>query len=475
MKLLFAASEGAPYIKTGGLGDVIYALPNELANDPENEIAIFLPYYRSVKKNPDLDIEYLMDFSVPLSWRVQYCGLFTAKGQKPNITYYFIDNDYYFDRPNCYGDFDDGERFAFFSKAVIESLLHLDFMPEVIHCHDWQTALIPLWLKACYSHLERFRNIKTVFTIHNIEYQGQFADSFFDECIGVNPYWFNYLSYDGCLNFMKSAIVLADKVTTVSRTYAYEIRHAYFAHGLQNIISQYGYKVTGVVNGIDTELYNAETDPKIFVNFKPGDLEGKTKNKIALQEKLGLPVAPDIPMVAMISRLASHKGLDLVEYVANDLMQMPIQFVVIGTGEDRYQNLFWRLAWEHPEKMSANIMFDPVLANQLYAAADLFLMPSQAEPCGLSQLIAMRYGTIPIVRETGGLFDTVPALNVETLEGRGFTFKSYNAHDMLDAVQRGVSFYENTAKRRQVMANLMNYDCSWKAPVQEYLAIYRSL
>ena len=312
MNILFAASEGAPYIKTGGLGDVIYALPNELANNPDNIISIFLPYYNSIKYNPNYDIEYVTNFGVPLSWRSQYCGLFRAKGKKENITYYFIDNDYYFDRQRPYGDYDDGERFAFFSKAVLESLIHLDFTPDVIHCHDWQTALIPLWLKANYCHMERFQRIKTVFTIHNIEYQGKVPDAFFQEVLGLNPYWFNCVHYDTCLNFMKSAIVLADKVTTVSRTYSYEIRHAYFAHGLQDILKEYGYKVTGVVNGIDIDLYNAQKDTTIVNNFENGDLEGKAKNKLALQERLGLPVNKDIPMVGMITRLVAHKGLDLV-------------------------------------------------------------------------------------------------------------------------------------------------------------------
>lgn len=475
MKLLFASSEGAPFIKTGGLGDVIYALPNELANNPDMEIYIFLPYYKAIKNNPKFNIEYVTNFGVPLSWRSQYCGLFKASAPKSNITYYFIDNEYYFDRDAAYGYYDDGERFAFYSKAILESLIHLDFTPDIIHLHDWQTALIPLWLKANYCHMERFQRIRTVFTIHNIEYQGKVPDAFFEEVLGLNPYWFNIVHYDTCLNFMKSAIVLADKVTTVSKTYSFEIRHAYFAHGLQNILQEYGYKVTGVVNGIDTDLYNAQKDKTIFCNFEPGDLEGKAKNKTALQERLGLPVNPDIPMVAMVTRLAAHKGLDLVEYVANDLMQMPIQFVVIGTGEERFQNLFYRLAWEHPDKMSANIMFDPVLANQLYAGADIFLMPSQSEPCGLSQLISMRYGTIPVVRETGGLYDTVPALNTETMEGRGFTFKSYNAHDMLGSLQNAVNFYYDEEKRKILATNLMNYDCSWREPVKEYMNIYYSL
>lgn len=476
MKILFAASEGAPFIKTGGLGDVIYALPEELGNNKDLEISIFLPYYRKIKQNPNVKVEYVTDFLVPLSWRNQYCGLYKKEHPtKKNITYYFIDNDRYFDRDTIYGHFDDGERFAFYSKAILEAILHLDFTPDVIHCHDWQTALIPIWLKANFCHMERFQRIKTVFTIHNIEYQGAMPLEFFYDTLGLHSDWLDVLSYDGAINFMKGAIVLADKVTTVSRTYSHEIRHAYFAHGLHNVLQEYGYKVTGIVNGIDTDLYNAQKDPALFENFEAGDLSGKAKNKTALQEKVGLPVDARIPMVAMITRLADHKGLDLVKYVADEIMELPLQFVVLGTGQAEYEELFHRLAWEHPDKMSANITFDTVFANQLYAAADIFLMPSKSEPCGLSQLIAMRYGTIPVVRETGGLYDTVPALDPETMEGRGFTFKSYNAHDMLASLKNAVQFYDDKVKLHTLVTRIMETDFSWKEPVKEYLALYESL
>lgn len=475
MKLLFAASEAAPFIKTGGLGDVAYALPNELANREDVEICVFLPYYRKIKYNSNFDIEYVTDFGVPLAWRVEYCGLFRAKSQKENLTYYFIDNEYYFNRENAYGDYDDGEKFAYYSKAVLESLLHLDYSPDVVHCHDWQTALIPLFLKANYCHMEKFQRIKTLFTIHNIEYQGKVPNEFFTDVLGIDEYWRSIATYGPCLNFMKSAIVLSDKVSTVSKTYSYEIRHAYFAHGLENVLQQYAYKVEGIVNGIDTELFNAQKDKTIHKNFEPGDLISKTENKMYLQTKLHLPVSPTIPMIGMISRLVSHKGLDLIEFVAKELMELPIQLVVIGTGDERFQNLFYRMAWEHPDKCSANIIFDPILANQLYAGADLFLMPSQSEPCGLSQLISMRYGTIPVVRETGGLYDTVPALNTDTLEGRGFTFKLFNAHDMLGAIKKGIEFYQDKNKLKQVVTNLMTYDCSWREPANLYMNMYKSL
>lgn len=475
MKILFAASEAAPYKKTGGLGDVAASLPGALAGQDGVEVAVFLPYYKSVKTNPDFNISFVTDFVVPLAWRSAYCGLFKAEPQD-GLTYYFLDNDYYFGgRDSTYGDYDDGERFAFFSKAILEALMHMDFTPDVIHCNDWQTALVPVFLKANYCHMERFQTIKTVFTIHNIEYQGKYGEEFFSEVLGLDPYWLPVLYYGDCLNFMKAAVVLADKVTTVSKTYSYEIQNAYFAHGLDAVLRDYSYKVGGIVNGIDTELYNPRNDPHIARHFHTRYLYGKAFNKKALQQRLGLPENKDVPVVGMISRLVSHKGLDLVEYVAHELMQMDIQFVVLGTGDDRYQNLFWRLAWEHPEKMSANILFDNELAHQIYAGSDLFLMPSQSEPCGLSQLIAMRYGTIPVVRETGGLFDTVPALNPETLEGRGFTFKSYNAHDMLASLQNAIGFWQDKEKLRTVMRNLMEYDSSWENAVKQYTEIYQSL
>lgn len=476
MKVLFAASEAAPYVKTGGLGDVAYALPNELANNPDVEVAVILPYYKKIKFNPQYNIEFVTSFGVPLSWRVLHCGIFKGTTSKPNFNYYFVDNEYYFNRNNVYGDYDDGERFAYFSRAILEAISHINFYPDVIHCNDWQTALVPAFLKCFYNHIPEYQRIKTLFTIHNIEYQGKVPHAFFREVLGLPEDWHGTMTYDTCLNFMKSAIVLADKVSTVSKTYSFEIRNAYFAHGLENIIQQYSYKLAGIVNGIDTDLYNAQTDKNIYKNFGPGDLDTKAENKMFLQHKLGLPVDRNIPMIAMVTRLASHKGLDLVEYVAGEMMQLPIQFVVIGTGEERFENLFHRLAWENPGKMSANIMFDPVLAQQLYASADLFLMPSKSEPCGLSQLIAMRYGTLPVVRETGGLFDTVQPIDVETGEGRGFTFKTYNAHDMLNSIKTAIWFYnERKDQLRTVVTHDMELDLSWKEPARQYLDLYYHL
>ncbi len=473
MKILFAASEAAPFVKSGGLGDVAQALPAELATVKDVEVCVFIPYYKSIKDNPDIEVEFIKNFDVQVAWRKEYVGIFKASNKKKKISYYFVDNEHYFYRDTIYGHYDDGERFTYFSLAVLEAMRQLDYYPDVIHCNDWQTALIPVLKKALYAGV--YDNASTVFTIHNIEYQGKMPNEFMNDVIGIDEYWRGMLTYDNCINFMKGAIVAADKITTVSRTYAHEIRHAFFAHGLQDILNENAYKLEGIVNGINTDLYNPAKDTTIFENFTASDISGKVKNKEELQKMLGLPVKPDVPIVAMISRLVPHKGLDLVEYVMGELMQRDLQFVVIGTGDSKYEDMFNFNAYVHSDKMSANITFNPTLANKVYAGADMFLMPSKSEPCGLSQLIAMRYGTVPIVRETGGLWDTVPPLNVETLEGRGFTFKGYNAHDMLGAVDRCIEFYGDKDKWNKHIKNLIKYNSSWKVPVQEYLRIYNEI
>lgn len=483
MKILFASSEAAPFAKSGGLADVAGALPSALTKIKDNEVCVILPYYKSIKFNQNIKTEYVGNMFVPLAWRNVYAGVFKAvikntgrgKNKRNDLVYYFIDNEYYFNRDNLYGYADDGERFAFFSKAVLECLQLINFIPNVIHANDWQTGFIPLFLKAHYSNLDMYKNIRTVYTIHNIEYQGKADQSFLTEVLGVDEYYRNVCSFDGLINAMKTAIVLSDKITTVSETYAHEIKYAYFASGLESILNENSYKLTGVVNGIDNDLYSAEKDTKIAFNFKAGDMEGKAKNKEHLQKRLGLPVNPDVPLIAMVSRLVKHKGLELVDFVAPEFQYLNMQFVVLGTGDKKYEDLFNFLAYCHPDKVSANIMFDSTLASEIYAGADYLLMPSKSEPCGLSQLIAMRYGTIPIVRETGGLVDTVPSLNPETLDGRGFTFKVFNAHDMLDAMKRSIEFYYDKDKLNAFRTKLMKYDSSWKIPAEKYMNIYREL
>ncbi len=473
MKILFAAGEAAPYIKSGGLGDVMEALPAELAQNKDVEVCVFIPYYKNIKENPDIKTEFVKSFYVPLAWRSAYVGIFKAMTNRKNLQYYFIDNEQYFYRDTLYGHYDDGERFTYFSIAVLESMRQLDYFPDIIHCNDWQTALIPVLRKALYMGI--YDNARTVFTIHNIEYQGKMPNSFMEDVIGVDAYWRDVLTYDNCINFMKGAIVTADKITTVSKTYAQEIRHAYFAHGLEGILCENAYKMEGITNGIHTELYDPASDTDIFANYSASDLVGKAKNKEEMQKMFGLPIQADVPMVAMITRLVPHKGLELVEYVMGEIMQKNVQLVVIGKGDKKYEDMFNFNAFVHPDKVSAHITFNPTLAKKTYAAADMFLMPSKSEPCGLSQMIAMRYGTVPIVRETGGLVDTVPPLDINTLEGKGFTFKSYNAHDMLGALDRCIALYEDKEKWNNHVRNLMQYDFSWKNPAQEYLRLYNEL
>lgn len=473
MKILYVTSEVAPFIKTGGLGDVGGALPLELSKVKDTEVCIFTPYYKAIKDNPEVNVEFICSFGVSVAWRRQHVGIFKLISKSKKLKIYFVDNEHYFYRDNIYGHYDDGERFTYFSLAILEAMRQMNYFPDIIHCNDWQTALIPVLKKALYNGI--YDNARTVFTIHNIEYQGQMPNEFFEDVIGADKYWRNLLTYDGCINFMKGAIVAADKVTTVSETYSHEIRHAYFGHGLEDILNENSYKIEGVVNGIDTNLYNPSKDTNIFENYSSSDISGKAVNKARLQEMLGLPVNADVPMVAMVSRLVSHKGLELVEYVMGEIMQRDLQFVVVGTGDRRYEDMFNFNAYVNSHKMSANIKFDLKLASQVYAGADIFLMPSKNEPCGLSQLIAMRYGTVPIVRETGGLYDTVKPLNTETLEGRGFTFKGYNAHDMLGAIDRCIDFYHDKDKWIKHIKNLMRYNSGWKSSVEKYLRIYNEI
>ncbi len=482
MKILFAASEAAPFIKSGGLGDVMGALPPQLSKNPDAEVAVILPYYDKIKEAGFENIEFLTSFGMTLAWRNCHVGIFKAEIKKrgagkrkgTKVTYYFVDNESYFCRGTLYGCEDDGERFAYFSKAVLEALQHIDFVPDIIHANDWQTGFLPLFLKAHYSHIDLYKNIKTVYTIHNIEYQGLANGDFLQDVLGVDEKYRIDATHDNMINAMKCAIVLCDKLTTVSETYANELSFSYFAHGLQDIISDNRYKTCGIVNGIDTDLYNSAKDEKIPHKFTAEKLAGKEKCKKALQKELGLPES-DVPMFAMITRLVKHKGLELVEGVLENLAKMDIQLVIIGTGDKHFEEMFKHAAQAYPEKISANILFDAKMASKLYAAADFFLMPSKSEPCGLSQMIAMRYGTIPIVRETGGLFDTVKPVNTETSEGRGFTFKLFNAHDMLYAIERAADFYKDSEKMAKLRAGVMKIDFSWEEAGEKYLWLYREI
>lgn len=475
MKILLAASEAAPYVKTGGLGDVLQALPAELSRIPNNELVLFLPYYRRIKYNPKIETTFVGSFSIHLSWREQYVGLFQLKSRRKKLRVYFIDNEYYFGgRDSIYSDYDDGERFAYFSKAILACMDYIGFDPDVIHCHDWQTALVPVYFRA--NHQQDHPNTRLVFTIHNVEYQGKANMPFFRDTLGLPDEYEGILTFDGCLNFMKGAILTSDRVTTVSQTYAQELQYPYYAHGLDGILSGCGDRLCGITNGIDVDVYNPMKDPALVANFSAAKPDAKKTNKAALQEELGLEVADDVPILAMVTRLAGHKGIDLLTYILHRLMERRVQLVIVGTGEYQYEHVLSNIAREYPGKFSMNLRFDPALASRVYAGADLYLMPSKSEPCGLSQLIAMHYGTIPVVNETGGLKDTVPAYNPETGEGRGFSFQSYNGDDFLGAIDRAIDLYYNDKLAwAALMKQDMTFDCSWKTPAQRYMELYASL
>ncbi len=472
MKIVFAAAEAAPFIKTGGLGDVAEALPGALSKIKDNEIYLFLPYYSKIKYNENIKTEFLTSFSVDLSWRKQHCGVFKYKSRKTKLQVFFIDNEYYFNRALVYGEPDDGERFAFFSKAILESVKRLKLNPDIIHCNDWQTALVPVFLHAFYH--KELGKAKTVFTIHNIEYQGKCDPYFIGDTLGLYPEYESTLMYDNCVNFLKAAVLKSDAVTTVSETYMKELSYPYYSHGLSDVINEHLFKSQGIVNGINTEMFSPKNDTAIYYNYDKENVnEGKAKNKAELQKELGLPQKPDAAVIGMVSRLVSHKGLDLIVAKLEELLQGNVQLVILGTGDKKHEEALKKIAKKYKDKMSLNLMFDLKLASKIYAASDLYLMPSKSEPCGLSQLIAMSYGTIPVVNAVGGLKDTVEPFNIETKKGTGFNFQSYNADDMLGAINRALDiFFNNKPLFNQIIENALSGDYSWKKPAKKYMNLY---
>ncbi len=465
-KILFVASEARPFIATGGLADVIGSLPQALAKDPTYDIRVILPLYSDIKPENRRKFSFLGNIFTPLGWRNQYCGIFTY--EENGITFYFIDNEYYFKRPGCYGYYDDGERFAFFSRSVMEILPFIGFYPDILHCHDWQAALAAIYLKTIYCHRPDYQFIRALFTIHNIEYQGKFSLDILEELFGISNDYRYLLEYDGCINLMKAAIECSEKFSTVSPTYANEIQTSQFAHGLHDIICKNSFKLIGILNGIDVNMYNASTDTALFANYDENDFSNKAVCKSELQKMLSLPVK-DVPIIAMISRLVPHKGLDLVKAVAEDMLHEDIQFILLGTGDSAYENYFRDLANRYEAKVSANIAFNGDLSKKIYSGADIFLMPSISEPCGLSQMIASRYATIPIVRETGGLYDSIkPYSN----EGNGFTFASCNPYDMLYVVHEAIDLYKNTDVWKELMKKAILTDFSWDRSAEDYKKLY---
>ena len=473
MRIALLTSEAAPFIKTGGLGDVLQALPDALASYPENDVALFLPYYKKIKENPAVEVDFLASFAVSLTWRQQYVGLFRCRTGKKNLHVYFIDNEYYFLRDGVYGFYDDGERFAYFAKAALACMNWLDFRPEILHCHDWQAALAPVYLDAEFRTC--FPETRTVFTIHNVEYQGKVAPEFFNDVLGLEDYWRGVCSYDGCVNFMKAAITRANVVTTVSETYAQELRYPYFAHGLSGILAARGQHLCGITNGIDVKTFNPATDKALAQPFTADTFADKQINKRALQRELGLQES-GAPILSMVTRLAGHKGIDILCFMIRRLLERELQLVIVGTGEAKYEHALMAVAADFPGKFSMNLRFDPALASRVYAGSDIYLMPSKSEPCGLSQLIAMHYGTVPVVHAVGGLKDTVLPFNAQTGEGRGYTFQSYNGDDFLGAIDRALGdYYNNRAAWDKLAQDDMRLDFSWKLPAEKYMELYRSI
>ena len=464
-KILFVGSEVLPFAATGGLGEVLGSLPKALAARGDYDVRVMMPYYSDMGEQYKSSAKYLCNYNVGLSWRNLYCGLFELK--QDNVTYYFIDNEYYFHRDGLYGFYDDGERYAFFSKAVMDSFYFIDFMPDIIHANDWQTALIPIYNNCKYHY-----DIKLIFTIHNIEYQGQYDLKIMPTVFDLPPEAGAFVEYEGCVNLVKGAIETSDCVTTVSESYAKELEDAAFAHGLQDMIRKNSWKTRGILNGIDAEGYNPATDIAIAHKFTSDDFSGKLQDKLELQRLAGLREDAGVPVIAIISRLVSHKGLDLItQAMENIIRNCEVQLVVLGKGDRKYEDYFIWLQNQYQGKVSAMITYNKELSRKVYAGADMFLMPSKAEPCGLSQMIACRYGTVPSVRETGGLRDSITDCGLG--EGNGFTFANYNPDEMANAIYRAIDLYYNKPddwdKLRKYISTI---DFSWANSAGKYDEMY---
>lgn len=463
-KILFVASESTPFIATGGLAEVIGSLSKALAATGRYDVRVVVPLYSDIKWEHREKFTYLGNLYVHLAWRNQYCGIFTY--EKDGVTFYFVDNEFYFKRPGCYGYYDDGERFAFFSKSVLEIMPFLNFYPDVMHCHDWQAALAAIYLKTNYCFRQEYQFIRALFTIHNIEYQGQYSLDLLCDLFDIYGKYQYLVEYKNSINLMKGAIECCERFSTVSPKYAQEIKDPYFAHGLDPIIRRNEFKLCGILNGIDDLSYNSESDNHLYANFTADNFGNKAVCKRGLQKMLGLPVKPGTPIISMVTRLVSHKGLDLVTNIIEELLQDDVQFVLLGTGDAHFEGYFSDLARRYPEKMSANIVFNGDLSRKIYSGSDIFLMPSKSEPCGLSQMIACRYGTVPIVRETGGLYDSIKPLE------NGYTFANFNAHDMLHVIREAVSDYKNKSKWEKIMYRAATTDFSWNHSAGDYENLY---
>ena len=475
-KILFAGAEAMPFAATGGLGDVLGSLPAALAAQGDTDVRVFLPLYAAVSDEWRRKMKQEAVFYVRLSWREQYCGVFSL--QKDGVIYYFLDNEYYFKRPSLYGFFDDGERYAFYCMAVMEMMSQLNYYPDVLHAHDWQAALTVVYLNCIYRNRPGYENIRTAFTIHNIEYQGKYDFAILGDVFELDQSAKHIVEYDGCINLMKGAIVSADIVSTVSKRYAEEICSPEYAHGLDRILRDNAYKLTGILNGIDYNYYDPANDSAIDTNYTWRSQKKKYENKKALQREIGLPERDDVPMISVISRLASHKGLDLITRMIYNLVgERDVQFVVLGKGEAEYEAFFRGLEQAYPEKVRALITYDRDLSKRIYAASDIFMMPSKSEPCGLSQMIASRYGAIPVVRETGGLYDSIKGFWVDgdKLQGNGFTFANYSAYELEERTGAAIDLWNDESLRTKFVGKIMRIDFSWKNSAQSYLDMYAPL
>lgn len=475
MKILYVAAEAVPFAKTGGLADVAGSLPKALKADGV-DVRVIMPKFGKIPEAYRNAMEHVYDGELPVAWRKKYVGL--DKYELDGVTYYFVDNEEYFNREGFYGYDDDAERFSFFSRAVLDLLPAMDFWPDVIHTNDWHAGLVNVFLKLGHMGDARYERIKTVYTIHNLKYQGVFPKDVMPDVLGLDWKYFNNgdLEFYDAVNFMKGGIIYADAITTVSKTYAKEIQYPYFGEHLDGLLRSREQDLSGIVNGIDYSVYNPRTDKYIFETYDEESLDRKLDNKTELQKSLGLPVRRNVPLIAIVSRLVEPKGMDLVVRMMDEILQHEdIQLVVLGTGEKRYEDWFKGLAWRYPKKVSVNIYFSNELAQRIYAGADIFLMPSNYEPCGIGQLIALRYGTIPVVRQTGGLKDTVQQYNKYTQEGNGFVFENYNAHEMMYALKRALSFYGNYEIWHKIQLNAVQADYSWKRSAKEYEALYERL
>ena len=476
-KILFVASESVPFIKTGGLADVVGSLPKNFNKD-EYDCRVIIPKYQCMNENFKNQLQYVTHFYMDLAWRSQYVGI--LKMEYDGITYYFIDNEYYFSGPKPYGDICyDMEKFAFFSRAALSALPIIDFRPDIIHCHDWQTGLIPVFLKDTFSQGQFYQGIKTIMTIHNLKFQGIWDAKTVKDMVGLADYYFTpdkLLHYKDA-NFLKGGIVYADYVTTVSDTYAEEIKQPFYGETLDGLMCARSNSLFGIVNGIDYDVYNPETDPYIVQNYSAQNFrKEKIKNKRALQQQLGLEQDDKRFMIGIVSRLTSQKGLDLIQCVMDEICSDGIQFVILGTGEEQYENMFRHYDWKYNNTVSANIYYSEELSHRVYAACDAFLMPSLFEPCGLSQLISLRYGTVPIVRETGGLKDTVEPYNEYESKGTGFSFANYNAHEMLNTIRYAEHVYYNKKREwNKIIDRGMASDFSWNSSARKYEELYTRL